>query len=270
MDHPEFAIVGPGRIGLNLLSRLRSAGWRCVAIRGHRAPPSDLCSELKGDSIWDTWSQPEIWTCPQVVFVSVPDAALPAVDRDLSNSLTVAGATVLHTSGLNPSSLLADCQRAGAAVGSWHPLQSFPPLSLQKAEWKGIPCAIEGDAAALEIGFAAARAVGAEPWQINPEEKAAYHAAAVVAANLSHILVAEASHIMSSCGAWPKGVNPLRHVVTTSTQAALEAPDLSRLTGPISRNDVETIDHHLRILPTALAEVYNSLVLIAKKRLANT
>ncbi len=267
MDQPEFVVVGPGRLGLHLLKRLLQAGWQCTAVRTrHGGSPKGR----GGAEIWDSWDTPAEWSIPTVIFVTVGDDVLAGVDSQIAASLNLEGAVILHTSGLLLSSRLRKCRDAGAFVGSWHPLQSFPPEASQRVEWQGVPCAIEGDQPAVELGYRAARAVGAFPWTIEPTDKPVYHAAAVVAANLSHILIAEGSRLISQCGC-PElegGGNPLAQVVKTSSTAALEAPDLSRLTGPISRGDANAIEQHLRVLPAPLVQAYRSLAQLAKTQLS--
>lgn len=269
MDQPAFAVVGPGRLGLHLTHALTNAGWRCTAIRGRRPITDEGPRHELSVPVWDTWDNPESWPVPRVIFITVADDSLELVDHQLATALELSSVAVLHTSGLTPASRMHRAKASGASVASWHPLQSFPPFSLQEVTWQDIPCAIEGDAAAVETGFAAARAIGAAPWTIDPELKTIYHAAAVIAANLTHILISEASRLIERCGYPTDDANPLASLVHTSTQAALEAPDLSRLTGPIARGDFGTIKRHLEALPEPLAGAYESTIKAAETQLAN-
>jgi predicted short-subunit dehydrogenase-like oxidoreductase (DUF2520 family) len=271
MTKHEFALIGPGRMGIHLSKGLTNQGWRCTAIRGRRILTRAARPHQLLECIWDSWEQPSRWTTPDFLFVCVPDRALVEVDQLLAKSFDLKNRVVFHTSGLEPASVLSSCRSADAAVASWHPLQSFPPEKVQSAIWEGVPCAIEGDQQAVECGIEAARVLGALPWKIDPVHKPRYHAAAAVAANLSHILIAEGARLLSDCGLpTPDGKHPLHRLVETSTQAALEDPYLKRLTGPLSRGDLHTVTRHIQVLPDPLPEVYKLLAQIAEKRLSDS
>jgi len=265
MDSSAFALFGPGRLGLRLALRLIGLGWRCTAVRDLLAMPEIVRRRLPEGTLTDDWDSPLAWELPRVVFLTVPDSAIESTASRIAAAFDVTGRTILPTSGLITSDALAACGSRGGLVASWHPLQSFPPLDRGTVRWEGVPCAIEGAAPAVEIGFDIALALGLRPWRIDPAVKPLYHASASVAANLTHILVARAAELISRCGAPTDGAaHPLLLLVETSVRAALEAPDLGALTGPIARGDSSTIDRHLRVLPPRLAAVYTALREVAE------
>lgn len=261
MARPDFALVGPGRLGLRLADRLVARGLRCVAVRGRR--PATAERSLPA-ATWDTWDEPAAWRAPALVFVCVPDRAVAAVGLDLARRNDLDGAAILHTSGLLTADALAPLRRCGATVASWHPLQSFPAQALEPTRWDGVPCAIEGDATAVEAGFAVAAAIGLQPWRIRPEDKPLYHAAAAVAANLTYLLVASAGTILADLGLPPEGdPHPLAPLLDTVVRTALSGAGLAGLTGPLARGDHETVARHLEVLPPTLAEAYRTLARLA-------
>lgn len=219
---------------------------------------------------WDTWSRPLPWGRPDVIFVCVPDQAIAEVADRLADSGEIEGATVFHTSGMLPAQVLSPCRTAAAALGSWHPLQSFPPAATGEVVWDDICCAVEGDPTAVETGSEIARTLGLHPWPIDAKDKERYHAAAAVAGNLVHILVAEAARAMRRCGLpGPRATAALEPMIVQSIRAALRARGLEALTGPIARGDRDTIERHLASLPPQLATAYRQLVLLAMDRLPN-
>jgi predicted short-subunit dehydrogenase-like oxidoreductase (DUF2520 family) len=254
---PTFALVGPGRLGLRLGDRLVARGYECVAVRGRRPPPEGRTLPA---ATWDTWDQPSAWRPPALVFVCVPDHAVAAVGLELARRNDLEGATVLHTSGLLTADALAPLRRRSATVASWHPLQSFPAQGLEPTRWDGIPCAVEGDAAAVEAGFAVATTLGLRPWRIQPQDKPLYHAASAVAANLTYLLVASAGELLEGLGLPSEGEpHPLAPLLSTVVRTALSGAGLQGLTGPLARGDRETVARHLEVLPPTLAEAYRTL-----------
>ncbi len=192
--------------------------------------------------------------------MTVPDRFIGSVARRLAEEKLVGdGTVVLHTSGLLTGTILGPCGESGAAVGSWHPLQSFAP-NLGKVSLSGIFCAIEGDREAVAVGEQLAGDLGMKPWHIEPGAKVLYHAAAAMAANLSHLLVVEARRLLTTTGLTGEdaaaALAPLMH---TSLESALRASGLEGLTGPMARGDLEVIARHLEVLPPHLAAAYEAL-----------
>jgi predicted short-subunit dehydrogenase-like oxidoreductase (DUF2520 family) len=207
----------------------------------------------------DDWKHPLPWPTVPLIMVTVPDRVIPTVASSLARSTSLDGTVVLHTSGLDDAGVLAPCRGSGASVGSWHPLQSFP-ASESKVQWDGVACALEGDPTALAAGEAVARALGMHPWQIQAQDKPLYHAAAAVAANLPHVLIAIARRLIDRGGA--AGMPPpdaLDVLVRTSVDAALTSRDMEGLTGALARGDTDTVRRHLEVLPPEVGAVYRAV-----------
>lgn len=262
-----FVVIGGGRCGLGLaramfaasvplagvLSRSQSSRRRArrylpgVAITPFRPPiPVASCYLLcvADDSIAET------------------AAALAAMLGEHSRPV------VLHTSGIHPSSLLAPLRSCGAALGSFHPLLAFPPPPAPPPNLRDAVAAIEGDVAAVRLAFRLARWLEMRPLRLAPEEKALYHAAAALAANLTHVLVVAAKEILTQVGFPPaQAREALRPLVLGSCQAALRAKGLERLTGALARGDEGTVTAHLAALPPDLSAAYRALAEVARARL---
>jgi predicted short-subunit dehydrogenase-like oxidoreductase (DUF2520 family) len=264
----EVALIGAGRVGLRLVTGLATAGVRLAGVRDLEPIGPEAHAVLRpllpDMDICDTWDDPAGWRPAALVLVCVPDRAIAGAARRLAASSqggVLGGATVLHTSGLLPASVLAPCAEAGAAVGSLHPLQSFPPPGAAAVPLDGVAAAVEGDDDAVEVALAVARALGMRPWRIEAAAKARYHAAAVLAANLTHLLIRQAAMLLEGCGLEPAAAGEaLAPLVLQSTTAALAAQGLEALTGPAVRGDTTTITAHLQALPDQVAEAYRSIL----------
>jgi len=162
---------------------------------------------------------------------------------------------------LNPSGQLAVVHLSGAlgldalgalrgnAVGSFHPLQSFP-APRDPSAFHGITVAVDASTKSLERLLARlARGLGARPKHVSDSERVLYHAAAVFASNYTDVVFAEAVRILKTIG-WtePEAVAALMPLVEGALSNIRRLGPVGALTGPIRRGDAETVTRHLRAI----------------------
>jgi predicted short-subunit dehydrogenase-like oxidoreductase (DUF2520 family) len=252
------------------VKRMTGAGWVCRLVRCRDGPAAARCRVALSGLPIDHWKQPLPWPDVSLVMITVPDRTIPEVASSLANTSVLDGTVVLHSSGLEDSQLLETCRTAGARVGSWHPLQCFP-ASPYEVSWDGIACAVEGDLEALAVGESLAHQLGMRPWRIAAQDKPVYHAAASVAANLPHVLIAFARRLINRGGG--RGAPPsdaLDLLVRTSVDVALVSRGLEGLTGPLARGDEDTVRRHLEALPPEVGAVYRAVAELVSSHLADT
>ena len=203
------AIVGRGRLGRVLARALSAAGVDVAGPSGRDAPvdPAD------------------------VVLLCVPDAEIARVAAGLRGG----GAWVGHVSG---ATRLTD---ADVDFGL-HPLQTFVGSEGPEA-FRGIGCAIAGRSpAAREVARDLAIRLGAHPFPIDDDHRAAYHAAASIASNFTVTLLAAAERMAATAGLDRSEARevlaPL--VRTTVENWAAHGPERA-LTGPVARGDEATV-----------------------------
>lgn len=202
------------------------------------------------------------------VLLAVPDRLVAVSAADLIGRLGPGVRVVLHTAGALPAEALAPLRSRRRAVGSLHPLMAFSRGGGPLQPLAGVTAAVEGDLSAVRAALSLARGLGMRGLRITAEAKPLYHAAAAVAANLTHILVATACSELSMAGpSRRRAAGALRPLVQQAVTAALASGDLSNLTGPLVRGDVGTIRSHLRVLSGDLAGVYSRVAALAVREL---
>lgn len=201
---PCCSVVGRGRLGSALARRLTEAGIAVTGPhgRGHDGTGSD------------------------VVLLCVPDDAI----RDAAAAVAP-GPLVAHVSGATTLDALAPHEGF-----SLHPLMTVTGADTVLA---GAPCAVAGTTPrALAAAEALAAALGMHAVRIADEDRAAYHAAASVAAN--YLLTVEdlATRLGASAGLDPAALAPLVRAAVDGWQTRGAA---AALTGPVARGDVGTV-----------------------------
>jgi predicted short-subunit dehydrogenase-like oxidoreductase (DUF2520 family) len=222
-----LSIIGAGRVGQALGTRLHELGWEIDAV------------------------------------VTKNDDVILKVARELARigDEELRGKVVLHTSGALNSSALQALRECGAITGSMHPLQSFSGVAIPPLEGKLF--AIEGDPVAVRLARQIVRALGGLPVQIASDTKVLYHAAAALAAG--HVLAIEeaATRILMLTGM--KRGEAVRALLQLTRQVLENFERLgprAAWTGPLARGDYRVVSAHLdamRQLPQEFAGAYAAL-----------
>jgi predicted short-subunit dehydrogenase-like oxidoreductase (DUF2520 family) len=262
----RWLVVGSGRCGVQLARSMTAAGVPVVGVttRGARGR-GRVRRLLPGVRVVSTAAP---LGGADALLIAVPDDRLAEcaveIDRRVAEGITVA----LHTSGLHPGAVLSPLRQRGIAVGSFHPLVSFPAPGGPRVALAGVMAAVEGDPPAVHAGLALARGLGMTGRLLASADKASYHAAATLAGSLTHVLVAEARSMLERTGlARAETERALRPLVEGAVAAALSAAGLERLTGPVPRGDVGTIRTHLSVLDGPLADAYRAVSALAAERI---
>jgi predicted short-subunit dehydrogenase-like oxidoreductase (DUF2520 family) len=187
---------------------------------------------------------------PTVIFLTVPDDAVATVASRLAAKGEGIPATVsfVHASGALELGALEPL-RVRHAVGSFHPLRSFPEPGPPEA-FRGIVIGVDASNEALRrVLNRLARDLGAKPKRVDDAERAIYHAAAVYASNYVVALLAEAVRLLVRSG-WTEdeavqGLIPLAEGAIANVR---KRGPVAALTGPIRRGDAKTVARHLDAL----------------------
>jgi predicted short-subunit dehydrogenase-like oxidoreductase (DUF2520 family) len=199
------------------------------------------------------------------VILAVPDGAI----ADLAEELARAGAidrnqVVLHLSGLLTAQALCPLAGTGAALGSWHPLQTISDPATAGERWRGAVAAVEGDTRAVAEARRLSVLLGLEPVTLSGDAKVAYHVGAVFASNYVIVLAATASRLAEQAGV-PGDLARRMYLPLlrgTVMNLAQQGPE-DALTGPIRRGDLTTIRVHLEAMAPEDRELYARLGLDA-------
>jgi predicted short-subunit dehydrogenase-like oxidoreductase (DUF2520 family) len=253
-----IVIVGAGRMGQGVATILAARGvpvrlaTRNLRRRGLPAP-------------FFAVDDPQGYRGARLILVATPDDVIWDMARRLGEMGVVhPGTVVLHLSGAFDRGVLKPLALTGAALGSFHPLQSLAVPSRAPELLPGAYVAIEGDRRALGAGRRLAAMLGMIPVRIPDGAKPAHHAAATMVAGYVTALYHAAIRVAIEAGIDGRAALKMYLPLLKGTVATLDLlPPTHALTGAIRRGDVKTVEANLKALKRADRELFRVLGLRA-------
>jgi predicted short-subunit dehydrogenase-like oxidoreductase (DUF2520 family) len=253
-ETPVIGIVGAGAVGTALGVALSRAGWPVHAVASRDASRRERFRSLV--EVNRAFVDPEpLVEEVELIILAVPDDVVVPLARTLR---MYSGQAMVHTSGALGADVLAPAMAAGTQVGSFHPLVAFADTERAVAALHGATIAIEADDQLAAMLASMAEAIGASPVRLASGAKAAYHAAAVLAAGGFVALLDAIAELGRVAGLDEAGALAIYGDLIEGTLGNARALGIAAaLTGPITRGDLGTLDAHLATLhahaPRAMA-----------------
>lgn len=261
-SNARVGFVGAGKVGTALGELFRScgivvSGYSSLLVEDAQAAAEKTASDAYADAA-------EVVEASDVIFFTVPDGEISNAWKSLVASYGAAacdalfGKIVCHCSGALPAAVLADAAEYGARAASVHPLFAISGGGSAQAKIGTALFTLEGDESALASVSALLDVCGVHHREIASSDKPLYHAAAVCASNLAVGLFASAQTMLERCGfGADEARGALRSLFVGNCESIAERGPVDALTGPIERNDAETVVGHLMAFredPTLLKE----------------
>jgi predicted short-subunit dehydrogenase-like oxidoreductase (DUF2520 family) len=252
-EPPLVGIIGAGAVGTALGAALHRAGWPIAAVASRDEARRERFRSLVPGARGFAEAAPLLDEV-ELVFLAVPDDAI----EQLAGQLRLYGGQALvHTSGVLGAEVLEPARAAGTQLGTFHPLIAFADTERAIAAFHGATVAVEGDDELVAHLADMADALGATAVRLVPGSKAAYHAAAVLAAGGFVALLDAIAELGEAAGMDEQGALAVYGGLIEQTLGNARALGIrAALTGPMTRGDVGTLARHLealrRLAPDAL------------------
>jgi predicted short-subunit dehydrogenase-like oxidoreductase (DUF2520 family) len=244
-ERPIIGIIGAGAVGTALGVALSRAGWPIQAVASRDPGRRERFRHLVDGA--RAFSEPQaLLDEVELAIVAVPDDAIAPLAASLR---MYSGQAMVHTSGALDADVLAPSMAAGTQVGAFHPLVAFADTERAVEALHGATIAIEGDDQLAGLLADMAEAVGGRPARLAPGSKAAYHAAAVLAAGGFVALLDAITELGRVAGLDEAGALAIYGPLIEGTLGNARALGVrAALTGPIARGDLGTLEAHLAAL----------------------
>lgn len=257
-DNLSIGFIGAGRVGMTLgrcfyEKNLLISGYYSRTYENAQQAADFTCSKAYT-------SVRELVDETDIIFVTVPDSCIYNVycalyEYDLKDKI------LCHCSGALSASVFENIEMLGAYGYSVHP--SFA-VNDKKNSYKQMLgnafFTVEGNSEKMQIITGILERLG-NPYQIiDADYKYKYHASLAMASNLAVALYRISCSLLEECGfsssSAEKAINPL---FLNNAENICRYGSLNALTGPIDRNDAQTVRKHLSVLDNETADLYRLL-----------
>ncbi len=255
----KTGFIGAGTTGNALAVRLSQKGWPVVGVYSRTLSSAQkLSRRVSNCQVYHTAQ--ELADVGEVVFITTPDDVIAQVCSEIRWH---EGQSVLHCSGAHSVDILEPAKKFGAAVGSFHPLQTFADVDQAIANLPGSTFALEAEEPLLSTLKELAQLLNGDWVKLGAGDKVLYHAAAVFACNYLVTLVKLALDLWKAFGVSSREATRALLPLLRGTLNNIDNIGLPNcLTGPVARGDLGTIERHLKAL-----DAKNSSLLTAYKEL---
>jgi predicted short-subunit dehydrogenase-like oxidoreductase (DUF2520 family) len=229
----NVVIIGSGNVATVLGRKITAAGHTVLQVVSRTSEHAKVLADELGCGYADFTGIDKNGT---LYIIAIADSALHSFNAKVS----LGNKLVVHTAGSVSKDVL---QNVSSAYGVMYPLQS---MRMEMPALPPIPLLIDANnKESLSVLEAFAKSISDTVTRSTDEERLKLHVAAVVVSNFTNHLYAHAQDFCEKEGVEFKSLLPL--IKETACRMEMVAPrDLQ--TGPAVRNDVFTLDRHLKAL----------------------
>ena len=252
MRNPRIGFIGAGKLGMALAMALTEIGFYVTAVtsRSHSSS-QQLAQMVPGCQSVETPT--ELANGCDLAFITTPDDVIRQITSSTKWKSTQA---VVHCCGALSLDVLDSAASDGASVGSIHPFQTFSCLNTPKESvdrLTGVTYAVEGKGWVEQFLLQIVAHFGGTAIQVSSEDRAIYHASAVLIGGLLTGLLNASAELWQEIGYPPQQAYPAIATLSSATiKNVVSAGARQGATGPVVRGDIVTVTNHLEALETRM------------------
>ncbi len=253
----KIGIAGAGKVGCSIGKYLVEHD---ISVTGYFSKSKE--SVESAATFTDTKAFPsleELVAASDVIFITTPDDCIQELWKEIKNQ-PIQGKIICHFSGSLSSVVFSDREQTGAFGCSLHPMYAFSDKFTSYQNLNQVMFTMEGDKEALAVLSPVFEKLGNEVSVITPDSKVRYHGAASMVSNMMIGLYQMSIDMLVDCGFEESSARRLvEPLVRGNMENLLKKSPAEALTGPIERNDVNTVKKHLAALNKEEQSVYVNL-----------
>lgn len=267
-EFPVIGFIGAGRVGFTLGRYFVENGLNVSGYYSRTYEHAVSASQFTDSKSYKTID--ELIAASSIIFITVNDSQIQTVwelckKSDLTNKI------LCHCSGAMTASVFSGIEQTKAYGYSVHLLFSFNDKYNSYKEISKAFFTVEGDENHIDYVTDIIKKTGNEYVVIDGTNKDKYHGAAVFVSNLVIGLFHSGKKLLMDCGFCDEQAQKVLIPLFINNAANLSCVgESSALTGPVDRNDLDTVKKNINCLDDDYKDIYvklsRQLVEIAKNK----
>nr|WP_314276437.1 Rossmann-like and DUF2520 domain-containing protein [uncultured Peptostreptococcus sp.] len=243
----NIGFVGAGKVGVSLGIYISDIDY--IKIQGYYSRTKD--SSIYAASLTDSKNFSnieELVKKSNVIIISSPDDEIRKV-WEIISKFSIQNKIVCHCSGSLSSEIFFDASSKGASVCSIHPILA---ISSKENSYKDLYQAfftIEGQDKAVEFFSSVLKSKKNKYKVLSSREKTKYHISSVF---ISNLIIAMGNISIKLLGEYnfsqEEALAALKSLAMGNVDKLFTLGSQDALTGPVERNDLGTVENHLKAL----------------------
>lgn len=257
----KIGLIGAGRMGFTLgkhFALYAVTHAESVCVMGYYSQHAESARQAAQFTDTKYYEKIEdlVDSC-DTIFLTVPDGQIRTVFETIKNGkVCLEGKTLIHTSGALSSQVFSGMTDHINGY-SIHPIYAVNSKTESYKYFQNCYMTIEGFGSNKEELAALLKAMGHTVRTISAEQKAKYHASAVFASNLVIGLYKMGTGLLAECGFTEEEAQAALMPLFKNNAENMEQSGCEKaLTGPVSRDDIQTVQTHLQALSGDAKKVY--------------
>lgn len=259
-DDMDIGIIGAGKVGCSMGKYMKEQGLSVAGYFSRHRQSSEEAGTFTKTKVFE-YLEDMIQEC-DILCIATPDDVIGNVweklrqiaDLDVS-PLPFHHKIICHFSGSLSSEVFSGIEETGATGCSIHPMYAFSDKFTSYDKLNTVLFTVEGHEKALAVIEKMFTRMGNRVLKIKPDKKGLYHCSASLVSNFVVGLVWMGLNMLRRCGiseemGWELFAPLIRSNIDTMLRDGCEAA----LTGPIERDDCQTVKNHLQILSREYGE----------------
>ena len=243
----NIGFIGAGKVGFSLGRYFAENGIPLTGYFSRHVQSAAEAAKFTGSEVY--YELAGIVMDSDVIFLTVPDGSVAEVYESIKE-MGIDGKCICHCSGaMSAEETFPDISEYGASGYSIHPLF---PISSKYESFKELQSAffcIEGSEEHLGDWEKLFARLGNDIRVIPGSMKSEYHAACAISSNLVCALAAKSISLMEKCGfSENEALRAFKPLIMSNIKRILAVGPQEALTGPVERNDVETVAKHIQCM----------------------
>lgn len=262
-----IGFIGAGKVGTTLGKYFKEKGQTLSGFYSLTEESAKWAASFTDSKAYE--SMQDIIQESDMLMFTVPDGRIGQVWEEAKPYIS--HKILCHCSGLHSSNIFSDRDNTNSTGYSIHPLCAISDREHSWRKMEQVLFTIEGDNTHIQILQEMLSGMGNPVQCIAAKDKVKYHAAASLASNHMTAVFFMAQQMFMECGfGREQAVEELYRLARGNLENILKQGCVNSLTGPVERNDIDTVKRHLEVLTQETKKAYREnarmLVRLARQK----